>query len=117
MVLVGAQHGLEDADPLDDAFLPGDLPLEGVDCLYVNYPGTAIVGYMRQMLAKSFVVAQYPKGGQARRPCHVLVASRADLAEAKARLDELQATAILNLQLRRLADRRESLLLYQRVGD
>ena len=33
-----------------------------VDCLYVNYPGTAIVGYMRQMLAKSFVVAQYPKG-------------------------------------------------------
>lgn len=61
--------------------LPGDLPLEGVDCLYVNYPGTAIIGYMRQMLGKSFVVAQYPKGGQARRPCHVLVASRADLAE------------------------------------
>ena len=26
-------------------------------------------------------MAQYPKGGQARRPCHVLVASRADLAE------------------------------------
>ena len=43
--------------------------------------GTAIVGYMRQMLAKSFVVAQYPKGGQARRPCHVLVASRSDLGE------------------------------------
>lgn len=51
-----------------------------MDCLYVNYPGTAIVGYMRQMLAKSFVVAQYPKG-QARRPCHVLVASRSDLGE------------------------------------
>ena len=47
-----------------------------MDCLYVNYPGTAIIGYMRQMLGKSFVVAQYPKGGQARRPCHVLVASR-----------------------------------------
>ncbi len=61
--------------------LPGDLPSEGVDCLYVNYPGTAIIGYMRQMLGKSFVVAQYPKGGQARRPCHVLVASRSDLGE------------------------------------
>ena len=61
--------------------LPGDLPVEGVDCLYVNYPGTAIIGYMRQMLGKSFVVAQYPKGGQARRPCHVLVASRSDLGE------------------------------------
>ena len=35
--------------------LPGDLPVEGVDCLYVNYPGTAITGYMRQMLGKSFV--------------------------------------------------------------
>jgi hypothetical protein len=55
--------------------LPG-ICRRGVDCLYVNYPGTAIIGYMRQMLAKSFVVAQYPKGGQARRPCHVLVASR-----------------------------------------
>ncbi|MCR3967198.1 PfkB family carbohydrate kinase [Aeromonas veronii] len=61
--------------------LPGDLPLEGIDCLYVNYPGTAIISYMRQMLGKSFVVAQYPKGGQARRPCHVLVASRSDLGE------------------------------------
>lgn len=61
--------------------LPGDLPVEGVDCLYVNYPGTAITGYMRQMLGKSFVVAQYPKGGQACRPCHVLVASRSDLGE------------------------------------
>ncbi|MGL5039063.1 MAG: PfkB family carbohydrate kinase [Aeromonas sp.] len=59
--------------------LPGELPLEGVDCLYVNYPGNAIVGYMQQMLSKSFVVAQYPKGGQGSRPCHVLVASRADL--------------------------------------
>ena len=47
----------------------------------MNYPGTAIIGYMRQMLGKSFVVAQYPKGGQARRPCHVLVASRSDLGE------------------------------------
>lgn len=64
--------------------LPGDLPVEGVDCLYVNYPGTAITGYMRQMLGKSFVVAQYPKGGQARRPCHVLVASRSDLGEVSA---------------------------------
>ncbi len=53
----------------------------GFDCLYVNYPGTAIISYMRQMLGKSFVVAQYPKGGQARRPCHVLVASRSDLGE------------------------------------
>jgi hypothetical protein len=48
--------------------LPGDLPTEGVDCLYVNYPGTAIIGYMRQMLAKSFVVAQYPKGGRPAAP-------------------------------------------------
>ena len=44
--------------------LPGDLPLEGIDCLYVNYPGTAIISYMRQMLGKSFVVAQYPKGAK-----------------------------------------------------
>ena len=46
-----------------------------MDCLYVNYPGTAIVGYMRQMLAKSSWWPSIPRG-QARRPCHVLVASR-----------------------------------------
>lgn len=46
---------------------------------YKNSHRPAIIGYMRQMLGKSFVVAQYPKGGQARRP--MLVASRADLAE------------------------------------
>lgn len=59
--------------------LPGELPTSGIDCLYVNYPGSVVIPYMRQMLGQSFVVAQYPKGGQVRRPCHVLVASRSDL--------------------------------------
>jgi len=92
-VIIASRVGLDDT---------GDWLLEqaasyGLDCSHVERfggetgellvlvdatgAGTAIVGYMRQMLAKSFVVAQYPKGGQARRPCHVLVASRSDLGE------------------------------------
>lgn len=60
--------------------LPAGLPQEGIDCLYVNYPGTAVIPYLQQMLERTFVVAQYPKGGQLHRPCHVLVASRGDVA-------------------------------------
>ncbi|UBO74177.1 PfkB family carbohydrate kinase [Aeromonas rivuli] len=61
--------------------LPGNLPSQGVDCLYVNYPGGAVADYMRQMQDHCLVVAQYPKGGKHLRPCHLLVASRSDLGE------------------------------------
>lgn len=61
--------------------LPGNLPSQGVDCLYVNYPGGAVADYMGQMQEHCMVVAQYPKGGRHPRPCHLLVASRSDLGE------------------------------------
>jgi sugar/nucleoside kinase (ribokinase family) len=61
--------------------LPGRLPLEPVDCLYVNLDGAEAAGYMADMAGHSLVVAQYPKGGRWQRPCRVMIASAADLGE------------------------------------
>lgn len=60
--------------------LPCVLPAEGIDCLYVNYQGDGVIPYLHQMLTQCLVVAQYPKGGEWARPCHLLIASRGDLA-------------------------------------
>lgn len=60
--------------------LPGNLPIEPVDCLYVNHDGGEVGDYMAQMAAHSLVVSQYPKGGRWARPCQVMIASAADLA-------------------------------------
>ncbi|GHA20444.1 PfkB family carbohydrate kinase [Oceanisphaera arctica] len=60
--------------------LPGGLPMEPVDCLYVNHDGGEAGAYMAQMAEHSLVVSQYPKGGRWSRPCQVMIASAADLA-------------------------------------
>ena len=59
--------------------LPRPLPSSRVDCLYVNVEGPEAASYMADMLSQSLVVSQYPKGGQGARPCHILIASAADL--------------------------------------
>ncbi|GAA3547556.1 PfkB family carbohydrate kinase [Zobellella aerophila] len=59
--------------------LPKRLPDRAVDCLYVNVEGFDAAAYMARMCAHSRVVSQYPKGGCGPRPCHVLIASAADL--------------------------------------
>ncbi|GGB53269.1 carbohydrate kinase [Oceanisphaera marina] len=61
--------------------LPGTLPTELVDCLYVNYDGDEAASYMANMAAHRLVVSQYPKGGHGSRPCQVMIASAADLAQ------------------------------------
>ncbi|WP_116475285.1 PfkB family carbohydrate kinase [Zobellella maritima] len=59
--------------------LPKRLPEAPVDCLYVNVEGFDAAAYMARMCAHSRVISQYPKGGSCPRPCHVLIASAADL--------------------------------------
>ena len=61
--------------------LPGTLPTDSVDCLYVNYEGAEAAAYMAKVAATGLVVSQYPKGGCDRRPCQVMIASAADLAQ------------------------------------
>ncbi|MBL1377029.1 PfkB family carbohydrate kinase [Zobellella iuensis] len=60
--------------------LPGLLPIEPADCLYVNMDGAEAAGYMARMLERTLVISQYPKEGRWSRPCQVLIASAADLA-------------------------------------
>ena len=60
--------------------LPQPLPLAACDCLYVNYDGDAVADYMSTMLSQCLVVSQYPRAGQWRRPCHIMIASALDLA-------------------------------------
>lgn len=62
--------------------LPNRLPETPPDCLYVNMDGADAADYMARMCAHSRVISQYPKGGRWPRPCHVLIASAADLAVA-----------------------------------
>lgn len=59
--------------------LPSKLPDSAVDCLYVNYDGAEAAAYMTQMLERTLVVSQYPKGGLWSRPCQIMIASYADL--------------------------------------
>lgn len=63
--------------------LPSTPPSSAVDCLYVNYDAPEAAAYMADMLAQTLVVSQYPKDGRWPRPCHVMIASAADLAGYK----------------------------------
>ncbi|MFD1008797.1 PfkB family carbohydrate kinase [Oceanisphaera ostreae] len=78
--------------------LPSKLPLDKVDCLYVNYEGAEAAAYMAQMVAHNLVVSQYPKGGHGLRPCQVMIASVADLAQKEDLWCHAQQLAGPNLQ-------------------
>ncbi|ART80757.1 PfkB family carbohydrate kinase [Oceanisphaera avium] len=60
--------------------LPSPLPSTALDCLYVNYQGEAVGEYMADMLSQTLVVSQYPKDNTWLRPCHIMIASAADIS-------------------------------------